>query len=83
MKKVVFNGRVTKTGTKGCVPCGRKRTSKSSFTTTTSLVLPSGDFKTFRVGQPVEVTDKDFDYLMLYGSVEVGGEVRPVFEVVE
>lgn len=83
MKKVRFNGRITKSGGGGCVPCGTKRKGTSTFSTTTSLVLPSGAFKTFRKGHITEVADTDFDYLMLYGSVEVDGTTKPVFEVVE
>ena len=83
MKKVRFNGRITKSGGGGCVPCGRKKNSTSTFTTTTSLSLPSGAFKTFRKGQITEVADTDFDYLMLYGFVDVDGTSKPVFEVIE
>lgn len=83
MINVKFNGYVTNTPSGGCVPCGQKRRSKRQYSTTITLNLPSGIMKTFVSGRVEEVTQQDFEYLMLYGSVTVGGEVKPVFEVIE
>lgn len=80
--KVRFNGRIAKTGaTGGC--CGRKRKGKNTLVTTFSVNLPSGAYITFRKGQITEVPNgADVKYLLQHGTVEIGGETLPVFEVV-
>lgn len=83
MIKVLFNGYITNVPRGGCVPCGQKRSSKKRLTDTLNLELPSGASKTFRRGYTEEVSELDYDYLRQHGYISIGGETKPVFEVVE
>jgi len=65
--KVVFNG-VVERKTSGCIPCGKKRKNNSSFVHSKMYILPSGISKTFYVGRPTEVSDKDGEFLLKYGN---------------
>ena len=77
-----YNGKVT-SGGGGCVPCGRKRrTTKPGLMTTLTLIMPSGRTVTFQMDMVYEIAERDYEFLALYGEVEVGGVKRPVFEVV-
>lgn len=80
--RVKFNGMVTKGGGGGCIPCGKSRKSSSKFSYMVELMLPSGAFVTFRAGQEYDVQDIDANYLLKHGTVNIGGEEKPVFEVV-
>lgn len=80
--KIKFNGMRTTTST-GCRVCGSRRASKSSFQTYRSFILPSGRRHTFRAGVVEDVEPADADFLLKYGKVEIGGEIKDVFEVVE
>ena len=63
--KVRFNG-VLESKPGGCVPCGRKRASKSTMTTKKEYILPSGTRKTFYIGRVEEVSDADGEFLLQY-----------------
>lgn len=80
--KIKFNGMRTSSET-GCRACGSRRKTKSTFSTYRSFILPSGKRQTFRAGTVEEVDPIDADFLLKYGKVDVGGEVKDVFEVVE
>ena len=74
---VVFKGIVEK-GHKGCPVCGR-RSSDYIYRSRRSYILPSGITKTFRVGTPVEVSDRDGAFLL--GLIyESQGEIKHAFE---
>lgn len=78
--KIKFNGIIEKR-TKGCHVCGKSR-SDSQFQASKSYYLPSGKYKTFRVGRIEEVTDSDGAFLLSYKYLSPKGEVKRVFEVV-
>lgn len=80
--KVRFNGMITKNGGGGCIPCGKHRKSSSKLSYTVQLSLPSGAFTTFMAGQEYEVKSIDADYLLKHGTIKIGSEEKPVFEVV-
>lgn len=77
--KVKFNG-VIERKRSGCKCKGRATSSR--FVTSKMYILPSGAKRTFRVGQEVEVTDLDADFLLSYSYTDPEGRVRKVFEVV-
>lgn len=79
--KVVFNGIVEKRRS-GCPVCGRRGGGTSTFSTMKTYILPSGITKTFRVGKPEEVIDRDGDFLLMYKYTDKDGNVKNVFEVV-
>lgn len=79
--RIKFNGMRTVTEG-GCSACGSRRKGKTSFLTYKSFILPSGRRQTFRAGVVEEVDNTDAEFLLKYGKVEVGGEVKDVFEVV-
>lgn len=64
--RVKFNGLVEKRS-KGCHVCG-KRSTDSQFVMKKRYILPSGRIETFRVGEEVEVSDEDGNFLMLYNG---------------
>lgn len=78
--KIVFNGIIEK-ARKGCSACGRRRT-ENQFMMSKTYILPSGRSQTFRVGQVVDVSDKDGNFLLQYKYRSPDGEVKQVFEVV-
>ena len=75
--KVVFNGTIEKRTQGGC-NCKGKVTS-ASFVRTKMYILPSGQSKTFYMGQPVEVSDEDGRFLLSYVYKDVNGDSRAVF----
>lgn len=79
--KLRFNGMRTASES-GCRACGSRRKTKSSYTTYKSFILPSGKRQTFRAGVVEEVDPRDAEFLLKYGKVDVGGEIKDVFEVV-
>lgn len=78
--KVVFKGIVEKRKS-GCPVCGR-RSGGTTLSTMKTYILPSGVTKTFRVGKPEEVTDRDGEFLLMYKYTDKDGIVKNVFEVV-
>lgn len=78
--KIVFKGIVEKRR-KGCPVCGR-RGGSNTFATMKTYILPSGITKTFRVGKPEEVSDRDGEFLLMYKYTDKDGSVNNVFEVV-
>lgn len=78
--KVVFNGTVEKRSSGGC-SCKGKTTS-SSFIRTKMYILPSGRTQNFVIGQPVELSDQDGEFLLSYIYKDVNGDTRAVFSKV-
>ena len=79
--KVVFNGTVEKRQSSGC-KCKGKVTS-SSFIRSKMYILPSGRSQTFIAGQPVEVSDRDGQFLLSYVYKDANGDLRAIFSEVE
>ena len=79
--KVVFNGTVEKRTSGGC-NC-RGKISSSTFVRSKMYILPSGKSQTFMVGQPVEVSEKDGNFLLSYVYKDANGDLRTVFNKVE
>ena len=79
--KVVFNGTVEKKSSGGC-NCKGKTTS-SSFVRSKMYILPSGKTETFIVGQPVEVSERDGQFLLSYIYKDVNGDLRAIFSEAE
>ena len=79
--KVVFNGTVEKRTSGGC-NCKGKTTS-SSFIRSKMYILPSGRAETFIVGKPVEVSERDGEFLLSYIYKDVNGDLRAIFSKVE
>lgn len=79
--KVVFNGTIEKKQSGGCNCKGKK--SSSSFVRSKMYILPSGKTQNFIVGQPVEVSEKDGQFLLSYIYKDVNGDTRAVFSKVE
>lgn len=79
--KVVFNG-VIEAKTKGCKPCGKKGKTYS-FSDTKTYILPSGIRKSFRVGNPVDVSEMDGKFLLSYRYEDANGGVREIFSEVK
>ena len=78
--RIVFNGIIEKSR-KGCGACGRRRT-ENQFLMSKTYILPSGRSQTFRVGQAVEGSDRDGNFLLNYKYQTPEGEEKSVFEVV-
>lgn len=78
--RIVFNGIIEK-ARKGCGACGKRRT-ENQFMMSKTYILPSGRSQTFRVGQEVDVSDRDGNFLLQYKYQTPEGEVKNVFEVV-
>lgn len=78
--KVVFNGTIEKKQS-GC-NCRGKVTS-SSFVRSKMYILPSGSTQHFVVGQPVEVSEEDGEFLLSYVYKDVNGDSRAIFSKVE
>ena len=74
---VVFKGIVEK-GRKGCPVCGKRR-SNYIYRSRRTYILPSGNSKTFRAGVPVEVSERDGDFLLGL-TYESQGEIKHAFE---
>ena len=78
---VVFNGTIEKKSGGGC-KCKGKVTS-STFVRSKLYILPSGKSQQFIVGQPVEVSDRDGEFLLSYVYKDANGDLREVFSKVE
>lgn len=78
--KVVFNGTIEKRSS-GC-NCKGKMTS-SSFVTSKLYIMPSGRAHQFIIGQPVEVSERDGNFLLSYIYKDANGDTRSVFREVE
>lgn len=76
--KIRFNGVIEKK-TKGCPVCGSSR-SVLKFSETKSYYLPSGAYKSFRMGQTYEVSERDGEFLLSYRYMKDGKEMF-AFEV--
>lgn len=79
--KIKFNG-MFQTMQSGCIPCGRKGTTKKSFSSSKSVILPSGNQKIFHRGEEVEVSDLDGEWLLSWTETESGME-RHIFTRVD
>lgn len=79
--KVVFNGTVEKKSSGGCRCKGK--TTNSSFIRSKTYIMPSGRSHTFIVGQPVEVSERDGQFLLSYIYKDANGDLRAVFSKVE
>lgn len=77
----MFNGTVEKKTNGGC-NCKGKVTS-SSFVRSKMYILPSGLTQTFIVGQPVEVSERDGQFLLSYIYKDINGDTRAIFSKVE
>ena len=78
--KVVFNG-VLEKKSKGCNCKGK--TADASFVRTKMYILPSGKSIHFYVGKPVEVSERDGNFLLSYIYKDANGSQRAVFSKVE
>lgn len=78
---VVFNGTVEKRSSGGC-RCKGKTTS-SSFVRSKMYILPSGRSQNFMVGQPVEVSERDGQFLLSYVYKDANGDMRAIFSKVD
>lgn len=78
--KVVFNGTIEKRSS-GC-SCKGKVTN-SSYVRSKMYIMPSGRSHTFVAGQPVEVSERDGEFLLSYVYKDVNGDLRSVFSRVE
>lgn len=78
---VVFNGTIEKRQGGGC-NCKGKVTS-SSFVRSKMYIMPSGRTHQFMVGQPVEVSEQDGNFLLSYVYTDVNGDQRAIFSEVE
>ena len=81
--KIKFNGALETRESGGCSVCGSKRKSETVFVSTRGYILPSGDYKTFRMGEVYELCDMDAQFLLSYTAPDANGQTRAVFEVVE
>lgn len=79
--KVVFNGTIEKRTNGGC-KCKGKTTS-SSFVRSKMYILPSGRTVNFIVGKPVEVSERDGEFLLSYIYEDANGDTRAIFSKVE
>lgn len=79
--KVVFKGLLESRAGGGCASCGKRAKSSNRFVTEKSYFLPSGDNKTFVMDKPVEVSDKDGEFLLSYIEKTKDG-IRQVFQKV-
>ena len=79
--KVVFKGTIEKRSSGGCNCKGK--VSSSTFVRSKFYILPSGRSHQFSIGQPVEVSDKDGEFLLSYIYADVNGDTRAVFSKVE
>lgn len=79
--KVVFNGTVEKKSSGGCRCKGK--TTNSSFIRSKTYIMPSGRSHTFIVGQPVEVSERDGQFLLSYIYKDANGDLRAVFSKVD
>lgn len=67
---VVFKGTYDR-HKKGCKVCGAKSAGRASFVSVRTYYLPSGMAKTFRVGKPENVSERDGKFLLQYDCFEV------------
>lgn len=79
--KVVFNGTIEKRSSGGCKCKGK--TSSSTFVKNKMYILPSGKSQTFVVGQPVEVSERDGNFLLSYIYKDANGDTRAIFREVK
>lgn len=77
--KVVFNGLLEKRS--GGCNC-RRQSNGYSFVNSRMYILPSGQQKTFYVGKPEEVTERDAQFLLSYKTTDPNG-TRSVFSIVK
>lgn len=80
--KIKYNGQLERQES-GCAPCGTKRKGQYGFVTAKSFILPSGQSKTFHMGQETEVSRADGEFLLSYNYEDANGLKRPVFEEVK
>lgn len=78
--RVVFNGTIEKRSSGGCNCKGR--ITSSSFVSSKMYILPSGRTERFVVGKPVEVSEKDGNFLLSYIYKDANGDTRAVFSEV-
>lgn len=78
--KVVFNGLLEKKQNSGGCNCKRQG-STYSFVNSRKYILPSGTTKTFFVGRPEEVSERDAKFLLSYRVTDANG-TRGVFSKV-
>lgn len=64
MKTIEFIGEYIEAKRSGCSSCRGNRIDNGSFSGSKREFLPSGQFVTFRVTRPVEVSDEDANYLL-------------------
>lgn len=79
--KIVYNGQLEKI-TKGC-NCKKQGNTGYGFVSQKMFILPSGNTRTFRVGQVEEVNKQDAEFLLRYKYIDVNGSYREVFSKAE
>ncbi|MEI5994016.1 hypothetical protein [Candidatus Enterococcus mansonii] len=62
--KIQFLGIKNQVKKSGCSSCGSRQVSKHTFQRETRMVLPSGQTKTFYVGEVSNVMDQDGHFLL-------------------
>ena len=80
--KVVFKGMLVKRE-KGCRSCGAKAQTEYGFADSRRFILPSGKTRLFYMNEPVEVAERDGEFLLSYNYADANGLTRQVFEKVE
>lgn len=63
MMKIQFLGIKNQEKKVGCSSCGRRQVSKHTFQRSARMVLPSGQIKTFYVGEIYDVMEQDGVFL--------------------
>ena len=76
--KVRFNGLYQNVKT-GCAPCGHRVQGKRTFLVSKSFILPSGQTKSFHIGEEYEVSDLDGNFLLSYSQVDKDGIRQDAF----
>lgn len=80
--RVRFNGMYS-TAKTGCVPCGHRVQSKRTFLTSRSFILPSGNTKSFHIGEEYEVSELDGNFLLSYSQIDKDGVRQDSFTKVD
>ncbi|WP_430602743.1 hypothetical protein IGJ02_000034 [Enterococcus sp. DIV0724b] len=67
--KIQFLGIKNQVEKSGCSSCGSRQVSKHTFQREARMVLPSGQVKTFYVGEVYNVMEQDGEFLLkqMYG----------------
>lgn len=67
--KIQFLGIKNQVKKSGCSSCGSRQVSKHTFQREARMVLPSGQVKTFYVGEVYNVMEQDGEFLLkqMYG----------------